>query len=107
MYDKENPNCKNSIKESICAVEQICKEISGKPKATLSNCLEKVATKTKMHPAFKESLNKLYAYTSDEKGIRHSAFGEDKEVPFEEARFILVTCSAFVNYLKEKQVLLN
>ena len=45
------------------------------------------------------ALIKLYAYTSDENGIRHAEGLFENDVTFEEAEFMLVSCSAFVNYL--------
>ncbi len=40
---------------------------------------------------------KLYGYSSDEDGIRHAIL-EEKEIGFDEAKFMLVACSGFVNY---------
>ncbi|WGS63939.1 hypothetical protein [Marinitoga aeolica] len=48
-------------------------------------------------------MKKLYGYTSDEKGIRHALLeGESTNISFDEAKFMLVSCSAYVNYLIEK-----
>ena len=108
LYDRKNPDYKNSIKESISAVEKICKEITKSKNATLSECLKKLEKKEFYHPAFKDALNKLYGFTGDKGGIRHSDY-KNKNLPttFECAKFMLVICSAFVNYLKEKKVKLN
>ena len=43
----------------------------------------------------------LYGYTSDEGGIRHGSI-DVSNTPSEDAKFMLVSCSAFVNYLIEK-----
>ena len=40
----------------------------------------------------------MYGYTSDKDGIRHD-FGNDSNVDFEETKYMLVSCSAFMNYL--------
>ncbi len=53
-----------------------------------------------MHPALEAAFTKLYDYTSDAKGIRHALLDEDR-VTFEEAKFMLVACSAFVNYVRD------
>ena len=42
---------------------------------------------------------KLYGYTSDESGIRHAGRIDGKGTTFAEAKFMLIACSAFVNYL--------
>jgi hypothetical protein len=46
-------------------------------------------------------LGNLYGYTSDESGIRHAIL-ESKDIGFAEAKFMLVTCSAFVNFAVDK-----
>jgi hypothetical protein len=42
----------------------------------------------------------LYGYTSDEGGVRRAIL-ESKTVGFTEAKFMLVTCPAFVNFVLE------
>jgi hypothetical protein len=54
-----------------------------------------------LHQAFKDALAKLYGWTSDEDGIRHSIMESDN-IERADAQFMLVTCSAFVNYLFER-----
>ena len=57
-------------------------------------------------PTFlKSGIDKLYIYTNDKRtGIRH-AMMDDSELPtFEEAKFMLVLCSAFVNYIQGKRL---
>lgn len=49
-------------------------------------------------PSLKLAFDKLYAYASAEDGIRHALMDEPK-LDFEEAKFMLVACSAFVSYL--------
>lgn len=99
--DRKNPDYKNSIKESITAVESMCCIICGK-NVELGKALGKLEKNgIYIHGAMRSSFQSLYGYTSDESGIRHGGF-EDKEVTEEDARFMLVTCSAFINYLKIK-----
>jgi len=44
--------------------------------------------------------NKIYGWTSDEGGIRHALSDKgDVEITLADARYMLVSCSAFVNYL--------
>lgn len=42
-----------------------------------------------------------YAYACDEKGIHHAGT-EFVDAPTEDAKYMLVFCSTFVNYLIEK-----
>jgi len=102
IADKENPDYRNSIKESISAVEAMCRIITADQNATLGEALSKIEKNLNpLHPALKSAFNKLYGYTSDEDGIRHSLM-EESELDFEDAKFMLVACSAFINYLKAK-----
>ncbi len=103
LSDRKNPDYRNSIKESISAVESICKIISGDDKATLGNALKSIEKKGKItiHKALKDGFEKIYGYTSDEEGIRHAMLDEAK-IYFEDAKYMLVSCSAFINYLIEK-----
>jgi len=101
--DKKNPNYRNSIKESISAVEAYCIKLTNKEKATLSDALKhiEVNQNLQLHPALKTAFDKLYAYTNDSSGIRHALpYGDN--IDFEDAKYFLVTCSAFINYLTVK-----
>lgn len=98
MSDRKTPDYRNSIKESISAVEAICRSITGEPNTTLGKALDKVEKKVGLSPALKGALDKLYGYTSGADGIRHALL-EETELDFADAKFMLVSCSAFVNYL--------
>ena len=95
LSDKEAPDYRNSIKESISAVEAACRILTGNKSATLGDALKKV---NNLHPAMKQAFDKLYGYTSDASGVRHSLLDEDT-ITYADAKFMLVTCSAFVSYL--------
>jgi AbiJ-like protein len=101
LADKKSPDYRNSIKESISAIESLSKILSGLPTATLTPALNAVDKQTKLHPSLKEAFQKLYGYTSDAQGIRH-ALMEQSTLDFEDAKFMLVSCSAFVNYMVVK-----
>lgn len=100
LSDRKKPDYKNSIKESISAVEAICQIITGNYKSTLGQALKSLEDKgIKLHEALKKSFSSLYGYTSDEGGIRHAEGLFESNVTFEEAKYMLVCCCAFVNYL--------
>ena len=101
LSDRKNPDYRNSIKESILAVEAICNLIAQTDKTTLGQALKKIENKLELHPALKKAFDSLYGYTSDAEGIRHSLLDEPN-LDFEDAKFMLVSCSAFINYLKIK-----
>lgn len=88
----------NSIKESISSVEAMCQVING-GKEELNKALRNL--KIKIHPALEQAYIKIYSYTSDENGARHANGVGEKDATFSEAKYMLISCSAFVNYLKE------
>jgi len=100
--NRENPDYRNSVKESISAVESLCKIIIGNNNTTLAPALKIIEEKHKVHGALRSAFTALYGYTSDAGGIRHSLLTDDIEVSMEDAKFMLVSCSAFINYLKVK-----
>ena len=100
LSDRESPDYRNSIKESISAVESACNITTGS-KATLGQALKALDDKTKVHPALRNAFSSLYGYTSDADGIRHGLL-EEANLDFADAKFMLVVCSAFTNYLRSK-----
>lgn len=102
LSDKERPVYRNSIKESISAVESICKIYTKNEKSTLGDVLTKLENEGSIHPALKKAFSALYGYTSDSAGIRHALTENDRQVDFHEAKFMLVTCTSFINYLLSK-----
>lgn len=105
MSDRKSPDYRNSIKESISAVEAICRIITNDKKATLGQALDIIEKKgkVKLHKALKRAFDSLYGYTSSSEGIRHSlGLLEEPNLSFEDAKFMLVACSAFINYLTIK-----
>ncbi|TCP22363.1 hypothetical protein EV195_11212 [Tenacibaculum skagerrakense] len=101
--DKKNPDYRNSIKESISAVESLSKIIVQNNKTTLGQALKIIEKKHNIPKSLKSAFSSLYGYTSDEGGIRHSLLEKNVKIDMEEARFMLITCSAFVNYLISKK----
>lgn len=94
---RTNPDYRNSIKESISAVESLAKQISGDTSGTLGAVLKALEKSHSLHPALKNAFSSLYGYTNDSQGIRHALMDEG-HLTKADARFMLVCCSAFVNY---------
>jgi hypothetical protein len=94
---------RTSVRESIHAVESAVKDFTGDPNAILSKAVKSLVSEIGIHKALADSFDKLYAYTSDEKGIRHALiFGDNEKVGFDEAIFFLSACTAFVGFLSRK-----
>ena len=102
IADRNEPDYENSIKESISAVEALCEiytGITGK-EASLGKLLKKLEDSgVVIHAGLKSAFNMLYGYTSDANGIRHAGNIGGPSSTFEEAKFMLVSCCAFINYL--------
>ncbi len=96
---KTNPDFRNSIKESISAVESASRLLTSDPKATLGEAIKLLERGGNLHPALTKALSALYGYTSDEDGIRHSML-DDPQLTYLDAKFMLVICSAFCNRLR-------
>jgi hypothetical protein len=102
LSDKKNPDYRNSIKESISGVEACCRLLTGEN--TLGKALDKLdKSGISVNTQLKQGFDKLYAYTnSKDSGIRHAIIENGNEPDFEDAKYMLVSCSAFINYLISK-----
>lgn len=101
LSQKPEPDYRNSIKESISAVESVVKIITGNKKGDLRAAMPQLEKIIPLHGAMKEGIVRMYGYTSDEEGIRHSLLDEPN-VGFDEAKYMMVVCSGFVHYLISK-----
>jgi uncharacterized protein with PIN domain len=105
LSDRTKPDFRNSIKESISAVEALCRIISGNPKATLGDALKAIEKNggVKIHGALISGFSSIYGWTNDAQGIRHSLM-DVPNLKYDDAIFMLVSCSAFINYLIAKSM---
>ena len=103
LSDKVQPDYRNSIKEAISAVESIGNLIADVKGESLGAVLPQLEKQLglQLHGALRKALGSLYGWTSDEGGVRHALL-EESDLTQEDARFMLIVCSAFVNYLKTK-----
>jgi hypothetical protein len=101
--NRTKPDYRNSMKESISAVEALCKIITKDKNATLETALKTIGDKVAIHPTLKDAFRKLFAYSGDAEGIRH-AMKDEPTLDTEDALFMLVSCSTFISYLTAKAV---
>lgn len=102
LSDREHPHYAKSVECSISAVESQCCVLLGDDKVTLGDALKRLERQgVRLHGALKEAWNKLYGFTSDDAGIRHGSI-HPSDIDQDLAKFMLVACSAFVNYLVSK-----
>lgn len=103
LSDRKQPDYRNSIKESISAVEAMARIVSQTPKATLGEALKILEKNGHLHPALKDGFSKLYGYTNDDDGIRHAML-EEPNIDQSDAKYFLLSCTSFINYLKANLV---
>jgi len=104
--DRENPDYENCVKESISAVESLCKIILKEngiksDDFTLGHALNEMSKSEEinLNEDFKDGFKNLFHFTSSTDGMRHGGI-EEGNVNFDLAKLMLVTCSAFINYLQ-------
>jgi hypothetical protein len=100
MPPARDANMRNAVKEAISAVEAALRYVTEQPSLTLAKALPEFEKRFgELHPAYRDALSKLYGYTSDAGGIRHSLTEGSAPVTVDDARLMIVICSAFANYL--------
>lgn len=97
---RPSPDYRNSIKESISAIESICRLI-GENSSGLEGAIRALDRKVPIHGALRIGFEKMYAYTCDANGIRHAIL-EESVIDLTDAKYMIVACSAFANYLSAK-----
>ncbi|MFJ2839967.1 AbiJ-NTD4 domain-containing protein [Nocardia sp. NPDC087230] len=103
LADRAQPDYPNSIKESISAVEAFLAPVTGEQ--TLGAAVKKLKRIGGFtHPALLDAWSKFYGWTSDENGIRHGGDSVPSELITQAlARYVLISCSAFINLLTAEQ----
>lgn len=103
LSDRQNPDYRNAIKESISAVETLCRNITGE--STLDRALNKIENKgVVFNSQLKEGLKNIYTYTNGKNGIRHALMDGTTPPTKADAKFMIVMCSAFINYIRENGI---
>ena len=100
---RPQPDYRNSIKESITAVETLLREMTNE--STFGKAYDKVKKQMTIHPRLEEMIQKMYDYTNQkDTGIRHAKVEpDDTNLPSaQEALLMLVVCSATINYFRGK-----
>jgi hypothetical protein len=96
---------RTTVREAIHAVESAVRDFTSDPNAILSRAIKALVSDLGVHKALADAFDKLYAYSSDEKGIRHAlVFGDNERVGLDEAVFFLSACTAFVGFLSRKKI---
>lgn len=96
---RPDPDYANAIKEAISAVESASQVVAGSRGDSLGKTLKNLTDRGIIHPALAKGWGSIYGFTSDAGGIRHASSDGNIEADFATAKYMLVSCSAFVNYL--------
>ena len=97
-FAQRPPNFADSIKQAVSALESALEISTSVRSGDLTAQLRAFKNSYGLHGALSGAVEKLYGFASDEAGVRHGA-GAPVTVGEPEARFILVTCSALLNFL--------
>lgn len=104
LSNRKSPDYAKSIECSISAVEAQCRILLGGDQVSLGQALKLLEKRgMTLHPALKGAFEKLYGFTSNADGIRHGGI-KPSDVDQDLAKFMLISCSAFVNYLISKML---
>lgn len=103
LSERPRPDCRNAVKEAIQAVESMAKSIVGEKYNTLGKALTKLKESKSVPTLLIESWEKLNGFSNySSSGIRHSGAHAPNEPNQALAKYMIVTCSAFINYLLEE-----
>ena len=98
--DRTSPDYRNSIKESVSAVEATYRRLTGEKHKDIPAAIAAMESKGMQLPrSLKAGFSNIYGWASGESGIRHALMEDHRTVTEAEARLMLVMCSAYVNYL--------
>lgn len=98
---EDEGNLRLSVKEAISMVGVIARKISGEN--DLGKALYQLGKDNLITESLKNKFKQYYSFTNDKDGIRHELM-EEPNLKIEEAKYFLIACSAFSNYLVEKAV---
>lgn len=94
---------KSSAHLSICAVESVVREFN--PKEDFGKVIDQMRADGAIHPAYAETVKKLWGYSSDRPGIRHADYPSSpfRAVSAKDARMLYGVCAFIAEYLADTQ----
>ena len=95
LSNRNIPDYESSARESMAAAEAMCRLVLGTVPGgnlPLREVLQQLKAKPGVQPAFVTAFEALSGFVP--------LLTPDADVSFEEARFLLVSCAGFINYLK-------
>lgn len=110
LSDRENPNYRQAMETAWFAVDSCIKEITGVEQGGFAKIMNKLESENEAQHHFCESIKNLYSF-ANKAGIRHAKGDVEPKnltakqlalINFDNAKFFVVFCSAFMNYLKTR-----
>ncbi len=99
-----NSEWADSVRESIHAVEAMAVRLAPNTK-DLQGAIRVLEVNGHLHGSLKKAFDLLYAYSSNEEGIRHANILSDKaQVDEADALFMQGACASFVSYLLARSI---
>jgi hypothetical protein len=98
---RPNPDYENAAKEAASAVEGALIIANGRQQ-DFGDAVRAFSTTYSVHLALMETANKLFGYASDRDGVRHAKTAPGDAVDFNEAKLVLVSASAWLNFIAAK-----
>ena len=96
LSDRQAPDYRNSIQESLSAVGSAVTILTGEKNGTLGNLLKKIPD---LNPSLSGVFRQIYSYADGPVGIHPGLKDDSVEVTKDDAQFMLVACSALTSYL--------
>ena len=98
--ERPEPNVRDCINNAIGSLEGVVRVVTGK-QSLLSTLLNEEPLKSRIHPALREAMQKVYAYRGDvtahgQTGAQSSSYG------LEEAEWVLGMCATSIAYISKK-----
>ena len=98
--ERPEPNVKDCINNAIGSLEGVARVVTGKIKV-LSSLLNEEPLKSRIHPALRDAMQKVYAYRGDvtahgQTGVQSSSYG------LEEAEWLMGICATSIAYISKK-----
>jgi len=69
--DRRDPE--HALKEAVCAVEGLCRLLTGQATATLGELIKDLRSSGRIDPALAKTLDGIWGYASNAPGVRHGA----------------------------------
>jgi hypothetical protein len=101
LQKKTESDYRKAVKEAIIAVESLVQQLTKSGAQGLPGALEELPKEAGIPGALKACFVALCGYPGDEEGTRQ-AIPDQPTIGLEEAKYMIVSCSACVNYLLAK-----